>query len=60
MKKENLYPLFVTTHVMPAAFAAASPIVLSSTTTQLYMKEKWLAKTYKMVFIIRTFKTSKH
>lgn len=26
-------------HGMPAAFAAARPIVLSSTTTQLYMEE---------------------
>ena len=29
---------------MPAAFAAASPIVLSSTTTQLHIKKAWLEK----------------
>lgn len=34
------YPLFVTMHVIPAAFAAARPIALSSTTTQLQGKKK--------------------
>lgn len=31
----ELYPLFVTIHFIPAALAAARPIALSSTTTQL-------------------------
>lgn len=38
--KEDSYPLFVTMHFIPAALAAASPIALSSTTTQLQNQGK--------------------
>lgn len=33
------YPLFVTIHFIPAALAAARPMALSSTTTQLQRTE---------------------
>lgn len=35
---KEIYPLFVTMQVIPAALAAASPMALSSTTTQLRNK----------------------
>ena len=35
---ETTHPLFVTIQVIPAAFAAASPIALSSTTTHLHIQ----------------------
>jgi hypothetical protein len=38
--KGDSYPLFVTMHFIPAALAAASPIALSSTTTQLQNQGK--------------------
>lgn len=41
INKEISYLLFVTIHFIPAALAAASPIALSSTTTQLRGKKEY-------------------
>ena len=49
--RKRKYPLLVTMHFIPAAFAAARPMALSSTTTQLQKKKNTLVslKSYNIL-----------